>query len=97
MVRDLCNALFLNGSIVTTKQKASVARRHAERAITIAKKGTKVAQDRIHSLLNHKEAEEILWSQIASEYAMRNGGYTRVIRLNDRRGDKAQMVRLELV
>ena len=97
LARDLCNALFLHGTSVTTQQNAAFARRIAQPAITTARRGTLASKRQIHALLNNKEVEEILRTQIAMDYASRPGGYTRVTKLMKRQGDAAQLVRLELV
>lgn len=108
--RNLTIALFEHGRIRTTKQKAEFVRRHAERLITIAKRGYRRVEesgnqeDLVHAqrvaasrLYNRRDLVQRLFDDIAPHFAEREGGYTRILKLGPRKGDQAEMVFLELV
>lgn len=91
-------ALYTNGYIVTTETRAKEIKRMAEKMITKGKKGTLMARrDALAFMYNDKEIVTKLFSEIAPAYAERNGGYTRILKLDERRGDGVLLVRLELV
>jgi len=104
--RNLIKQFFANERIRTTVAKAAAIRGEAERMITVARKvkdsddSKKVAARRlIASRLggNSNEVIKKLFDEIAPRFSDRNGGYTRVLKLGPRFGDKAEMVLLELV
>ncbi len=108
--RNMTISLFEHGRIRTTRQKADFARRHAERLITIAKRGHKRAEesgqqsDLVHAqrvaasrLYNRRDVVKKLFNEIAPHFEDREGGYTRILKLGPRKGDRAEMVLLELV
>ena len=69
----------------------------AEKMITLAKKGTLAARRQALAYITKEDVVTKLFSEIAPKYADRNGGYTRIYKLGERRGDGAQMAILELV
>jgi large subunit ribosomal protein L17 len=98
MFRNMANSVILKEQIVTTVQKAKEARRVVDRLITLGKGGTagqrRVAFDRTRDNLVVSK----LFTELAKRYAKREGGYTRVLKIADRRwGDAAEMAVLELV
>jgi large subunit ribosomal protein L17 len=104
--RNLIKQLFTNERIRTTVTKAAAIRGEAERMITVARNvkdsedPEKVAARRlIASRLggNSNEVIKKLFDEIGPRFSDRNGGYTRVLKLGPRFGDKAEMVLLELV
>jgi large subunit ribosomal protein L17 len=108
--KNLTIALFKHGRIMTTRAKADFVRGSAERLITVAKRGLAKAQQTnneaaaVHArriaasrLYNNREIVSKLFDHIAPHFAERPGGYTRVYKLNPRKGDNAEMVLLELV
>src|SRR5262245_10547677 len=109
MLRSMVTSLFASERITTTAPKAKEARRVAEKLITRAKKGHRAHQDGAAgvALAHWREAGRYvrstvvlrkLFDQLAPLYMERNGGYTRIIRLDHTRvGDNARMVMLELV
>lgn len=109
MMRSMVTSLFAAERITTTAPKAKEARRVAEKLITRAKKGHRAHKDGATSvaLAHWREAGRYvrstevlrkLFDQLAPLYMERNGGYTRIIRLDHTRvGDNARMVMLELV
>ena len=97
LLMNLVNALLTHERIKTTITKAKEARRMADKMITLAKRNTLHTRRQALKKLRSKEVVGILFSKYAQRYADRNGGYTRIIRLQRRPSDSAQMVFLELV
>lgn len=110
--RNLVASLFEHETISTTPEKAKEVRSFAEKLITLAKKGNLAARRRAIALLNNRDivAEEDgeivkkgtvigkLFSEIGPRYLDRPGGYTRIIKLQNRRlGDGSSLVLLQLV
>ena len=93
---NLATALLEHGRIQTTEAKARLARRVAERAITLGKANTLHARRQAIVLLNNKPITYRLFNEIAPVFQDVNGGYTRSVKLGPRPGDGAQMVLLEL-
>jgi large subunit ribosomal protein L17 len=83
--------------IVTTIPKAKETRRMAERMITLGKRGDLHARRQALAYIRSKEIVAKLFDQLSSQYAQRQGGYTRIIRTGTRLGDAAPMAILELV
>ena len=87
-----------NGRIETTEERAKEVRKFVDKMITYAKKGDLNSRRQALAFLeNDTEAVKILFDELAPKYADRLGGYTRIIKLKDRRGDNALIVSLELV
>jgi len=97
LLMNLSIALFENGKIETTVEKAKELRSFAEKLITTAKKGDSNAHRAVFAILRNKEATKKLMNEVAPQYAERNGGYTRITRTRIRRGDAAEMAFIELV
>ncbi len=108
MLNNMVTSLFRSERIQTTSAKAKEARRLAERLITRAKKGYTAHQEgnKDVALAHWRQAARHvkkipilrkLFEEIAPHYMERKGGYTRIIRLDTRLGDNAQVVLLELV
>ncbi|TVR01157.1 MAG: 50S ribosomal protein L17 [Deltaproteobacteria bacterium] len=97
MFANMVTSLFLHERIQTTTPKAKELRRFAERLITLAKRGDLHARRQAAALLRDDEVLRKLFSELAERYAERNGGYTRVLKLGNRRGDNAPMAQIELV
>ena len=102
--RTMIKQLFEHERIRTTKAKAQMIRREAEKLITLAKRGNDAetpamvhARRQAAAKLNDNEIVRKLFDDIAPRYADRNGGYTRMLKLGQRLGDSAEMVLLELV
>jgi len=83
--------------IETTEAKAKELRRIAERLITMGKRGDLHARRRAFAILRNKETTTKLFDDIAARYTERNGGYTRLIKLDRRAGDNAPLSIIELV
>lgn len=101
----LVKQLFEFERVQTTRAKAEAVRGQAERLITLAKRGNALedAGKKVHARrlaaqrLNDAKAVKKLFDEIAPRYVERKGGYTRLVKLGPREGDRAQMVLLELV
>ena len=86
------------GYVVTTEARAKEVRKFVDRMITYGKKGTLVSRRKALAFLhNDSKVVDKLFNELATRYETRNGGYTRIIKLKERRGDDALEVRLELV
>lgn len=96
-LRHLVSALIINKSITTTRVKAKESSRFAEKLVTIAKNKTVANQRRAYRILRDRDLVAILFNEIAPLFKDRNGGYTRIMLINKRRGDNAQMAILEFV
>ncbi|HOX09296.1 MAG TPA: 50S ribosomal protein L17 [Candidatus Omnitrophota bacterium] len=96
MFTNLARGLFISQSITTTAQKAKEARKLAERLITMGKVDTVHSRRKVFSVLRDEDLVKKLFKEISPLFANRKGGYTRIIRLGNRRGDNAEMVILEL-
>lgn len=98
MLANLTISLINNESIVTTEARAKEIRRCVEKMITYGKNGSLVSRRKAMAfLMNNKETTKKLFGEIAPRYSDRNGGYTRILKLDERRGDGALMVKIELV
>ncbi len=85
-------------SIQTTETRAKETRKFVEKMITYGKDGSLVARRKALAFLhNDKEVVNKIFNELAPRYEKRNGGYTRIIKLSERRGDDALTVILELV
>tara|TARA_B110000116_G_C16780111_1_gene557828 strand:- start:126 stop:536 length:411 start_codon:yes stop_codon:yes gene_type:complete len=100
LMSNLASSLVIHKQITTTQPKAKELRRFAERLITYAKKdsvhGRRLILKKIKGNLNKKIAN-ILIHDLAPNYLDRNGGYTRIIKLDNRKNDNAKMCIIEFV
>ncbi|WP_438353778.1 50S ribosomal protein L17 [Microbacterium sp. CJ88] len=97
LLANLAAALFTHKSIKTTETKAKRLRPLAERLITFAKRGDLHARRRVLSVIGDKEVVHVLFTEIAPLVADREGGYTRITKVGNRKGDNAPMAVIELV
>ncbi|NQT62379.1 MAG: 50S ribosomal protein L17 [Candidatus Marinimicrobia bacterium] len=97
MLANIAANLFLHKQIRTTHPKALETRRFAETLITKAKKGDLHSRRMVLKVIPHKDVVKILFDEIAPQYADRNGGYTRIIKLGQRKNDAAHVSILALV
>ena len=97
LLANLAAALFTHNSIKTTETKAKRLRPLAERLITFAKRGDLHARRRVLSVIGDKEVVHVLFTEIAPQVADREGGYTRITKVGNRKGDNAPMAVIELV
>ena len=98
ILAGLTKDVIMNESIVTTEARAKEVRKFVDKMITYGKKGTLVSRRKALAFLhNDNEVVSKVFNELAPRYESRNGGYTRIIKLKERRGDDALEVRLELV
>jgi large subunit ribosomal protein L17 len=96
LFQNLANALFKHERITTTVPKAMELRRVADRLITLAKKKDLHSQRLAFEALRDKEIVKKLFTDIGDRYSAINGGYTRVLKIGNRKGDNAPMAMIEL-
>jgi large subunit ribosomal protein L17 len=92
---NLVCSLIEHSRITTTVAKAKVARRYADKMVTLAKKGTLHHRREALAFLRHKPAVAKLFAEIGKQHGDRNGGYTRIVRVGQRLGDAAHIAILE--
>ncbi|KRN75332.1 rplQ protein [Weissella kandleri] len=112
LLRDLTAALLVNGRIETTEARAKEVRKTAEKMITLGKHGDLASRRKAAAFMRNivadvqtteddkvkvENALQYLFNQVAPRFEGRAGGYTRILKTVQRRGDAAQMVILELV
>ncbi len=98
ILSGLTKSVLEFGYVETTEQRAKEARKFVEKMITYAKKGDLVSRRKALAFLNNdKDLVKKLFDEYATKYVDRKGGYTRIIKLKERIGDDALIVRLELV
>jgi len=97
LLSNLATALFEHGGITTTEAKAKRLRPYAERLVTFAKRGDLHARRRVMRQVHNSSVVHTLFTEIGPRYANRSGGYTRIIKLGNRKGDNAPLARIELV
>ena len=97
MLRNQVTDLLREGRITTTITRAKETRRMAEKMITLGKRGDLHARRQVLAYIYDEDVVTKLFDNIAPKYAERSGGYTRILKLGQRRGDTAEMVFLELV
>ena len=98
MLANLTKAVIINESIETTETRAKEVRKFVDKMITYAKKGDLVSRRKALAFLqNDTVAVNKVFNELAKRYETRNGGYTRLVKLNERKGDDAMQIRIELV
>jgi large subunit ribosomal protein L17 len=97
MMSNMASSLILHKRITTTLAKAKALRVYVEPIVTKSKEDTTHSRRTVFSYLQNKEAVTILFREVAEKVANRPGGYTRIIKLENRLGDNAEMAIIELV
>ncbi len=97
MLRGMVTLLLENGQIETTLARAKEVRSMAEKMITLGKKNTLASRRAALAYITKESVVTKLFTEIAPSYANRNGGYTRILKLGNRRGDAAEMAIVALV
>src|SRR3954451_21821494 len=97
ILANLATQLFEHRQITTTETKAKRLRPLAERLITFAKRGDLHARRRVLTVVRDKGVVHRLFTEIAPDMAERPGGYTRITKIGNRKGDNAPMAVIELV
>lgn len=97
MLSNLTKDLVIKESITTTETRAKEVRKFLDKMITYAKKGTLVSRRKILAFFNNDNEATQKVFELAKRYETRNGGYTSILKLEERRGDDALMVIIKLV
>ena len=97
MMQNMVISFFENERIITTVTRAKELRKLAEKMITFGKRGDLHARRQVLRVINDQKIVAKLFEMISPRYADRPGGYTRIIRLENRQGDNAPMAIIELV
>ena len=97
LMRNLATSLIENGAIETTEAKAKELRPFVEKLITKARTGTLHARRLAGRHIQKRAAADKLFQEIGPRYASRAGGYTRILKTGHRKGDGADMARIELI
>lgn len=97
MLSNMATSLIKHKRITTTLAKAKALRKYVEPLITKSKNDTTHSRRSVFSYLKDKEAVTILFREVSEKVATRPGGYTRIIKLENRQGDNAEMAFIELV
>ena len=98
MLSNLTKDLIKNESIITTETRAKEVRKCFDKMVTYGKNGSLISRRNALAFLNNdNEAVKKVFDDLAKRYENRNGGYTRILKLTERKGDDALMVVLKLV
>jgi len=97
ILANLAASLFVNGRITTTVTKAKRLQPVADKLITFGKKGDLHSRRRVLRVIRDKSAVHTLFEEVAPTFAQRDGGYTRITKIGNRKGDNAPMAVIELV
>lgn len=97
IIANLCKALIEHKSITTTESRAKAVQPHMEKLITKAKRGDTHNRRQALRVLNDRESAYILFEELAPLFKERNGGYTRITKIGNRKGDNAPMAVISLV
>lgn len=96
LLRTLATEVIRHGRITTTRVRAKAVRSEVERIISLAKDGSLPARRKALGYIYDKQLVHALFEQAPDRYADREGGYTRVLRTVNRKGDNAEMAIIEL-
>ncbi len=97
LLRNMASSLFRHEQVVTTTAKAKELRPFAERLITLARRGDLHARRQVERHIRDRSVSGRLFQEIGPRFASRPGGYTRILKLGHRRGDGAELARIELL
>ena len=98
MLANLTKDIIMKGKVLTTETRAKEARKFVDMMITYGKNGDLVSRRKALAFVNNDKAVvKKVFEELAPKYATRNGGYTRILKTDERRGDNALMAIIELV
>lgn len=97
LMRNLASSLIEHGAIETTEAKAKELRPFVEKLITKAKSGTLHARRLAGRHVQQRSTADKLFQEVGPRFAKRPGGYTRILKTGHRKGDGAEMARIELI
>ena len=96
LLENLVTSLLKHQEIKTTLQKAKAAQRLADHVITLGKNDTLHSRRQVFSFIQDHQLTSKVFKEVAPRFKSRNGGYTRILQINKRKGDGAQLAILEL-
>jgi large subunit ribosomal protein L17 len=97
MFRTLTAAVIRHGGVQTTQARAKEVQRIVDRMITLGKSDTVHARRQALAFIDDRDVVQHLFDEVGPKYRERPGGYTRVVKIGQRKGDAAEIARLELV
>ena len=97
LLMNLSNALIKHEQITTTLPKAKELRPFVEKVVTLGKKGDLESRRKTIAILQDEKMAKKIFETLASRYKNRNGGYTRIVKLNNRYGDNAPVAVIEFI
>ncbi len=97
IIANLCKELIRHQSITTTESRAKTVQPYMEKLITKAKKGDTANRREALKVLRDREVAYILFEELAPLFSEREGGYTRIVKIGNRKGDNAPMAVISLV
>jgi large subunit ribosomal protein L17 len=97
LLRGLVTSVIETDFVITTVPKAKAARPLVDRMITLAKEDTLHSRRQAAAFLRTPDSVKKLFDKLGTKFGQRNGGYTRIVRLGWRKGDGAELAKLELV
>src|SRR5580704_15514612 len=97
LLRGLVTSVIEEERVITTVPKAKAAKPLVEKMITLAKEDTLHARRQAAAFLRTPDSVKKLFDKLGTRFGQRNGGYTRIVRLGPRKGDGAELAKLELV
>ncbi|OGQ47072.1 MAG: 50S ribosomal protein L17 [Deltaproteobacteria bacterium RIFCSPLOWO2_02_FULL_46_8] len=95
MLCNMVTSLIEHGRIQTTLPKAKELKRLADRVVTLGKQGTLASRRRARRMIHDRVMLSKLFDELAPRFASRQGGYTRILKLNPRPGDQTPMALIE--
>ena len=97
LLRGLVTSVIESDFVITTVPKAKAARPLVDKMVTLAKDDTLHSRRQAAAFLRTPASVQKLFDKIGAKFGQRNGGYTRIVRLGWRKGDGAELAKLELV
>lgn len=97
LLRNLATSIIENDFAVTTVPKAKAVKPIVEKIITLGKDGSLAARRQAASVLRTPDSVKKVFDKLGAKFAQRKGGYTRITRLGPRKGDGAELCKIELV
>jgi large subunit ribosomal protein L17 len=97
MLRNVVTDLVMNGQVQVTSGVVKELKTLADKLVTLGKDGSLAARRKAASILRSEESVKKLFDDLAKKFEKRNGGYTRAIKLGNRRGDDAEVVLVSYV
>lgn len=97
LLSNLAAQIIRAEKVKTTEARAKEVRSLVDNLVTMGKKGDLTSRRRALAVVHDKEITQKIFSELAERYKERNGGYTRILKLGFRKGDRAPLVQIELV